>query len=116
MDRTTIAKLNNSLARPFPIAAWGETAYIKPMPHALRVSVFDVHKENPVQAMALVVQACLCDEKGKRLYDLTEEDLAEISNFPMSVMDELTDAAMEVSGLRPEAVEEAKKKSKPTRS
>ena len=53
-----------------------------------------------IESLYFIVAACLCDEDGARLYDATDEnDLGEVSDFEVSTLKQIMEAALEFSGL-----------------
>jgi hypothetical protein len=58
---------------------------------------------------ARLLVLCIVDDSGKRLY--TESDVAEVSGFPIRVLDSLFAAAQELNSMGVTAVEDARKNS-----
>ncbi len=53
-----------------------------------------------VEILYFIAAACLCDEQGARLYDPSKaEDLEEVSDFEVSTLKQIMEAAIEFSGL-----------------
>ena len=53
-----------------------------------------------IESLYFIVAACLCDEDGARLYDATNKnDLEEVSDFEVSTLKQIMEAALEFSGL-----------------
>lgn len=94
------------------VPEWGGVVHIG-LATAGDVEKFGRAKDEPEQ-MARFLAACLCDEKGNRLFD--KSDFKRLSEKPFRIITRLVDEAMRHNGIGDDAEDDLEKNSPTTSS
>lgn len=128
LDKSSITRVDDQkVTGPISVPEWGGDVYIRSMNGKeledweenmyLRVKSAPKGEMNSVRGIsAFLLVRTLSDEKGKRLFGNTKEDLDIITSKNGVVVEMLRDVAMDFNGLTPDSIEEAEKNSEATPS
>lgn len=107
--KTRILAAKKKLA-PVDVEDWDFPVFVRRMTSAER-EVYRRESEKPdsdwVQEQRIIVASCLCDENGAAIF-ASPDELKEIDS---AILDKLSGAVSQMSGVTKEAEEEIKKKS-----
>jgi hypothetical protein len=97
-----------------PVEEWGGMVTVQEMTAEQRDEfdeyVIGMREENKVKGLrAVVVSICVVDEEGKRVFN--DLDIPDLNKKSATIIGRIADAAMQLSGLSEEDVEERVKNS-----
>lgn len=113
MKRNEFLKAARESVRLEPVETPIGVVFVRSMPAGKRdefeqMAAFANRDKTPVKNVrAFAVIACACNETGEKIFG--DSDAAELSELPTEVLDPIFNKALELSGLSPDALEDAKK-------
>lgn len=113
LNKETFLGLHAQILRQ-QVPQWDAAIYLRVMSADERlawikaVDAVPSDEKSSLPTLALLAR-CLCDERGKRLFSDSADDLAALSAIDATVADQLGRVAMRMNGLNEEGREDIKK-------
>ena len=116
LSKDQIVAINDVQTKKVEVPEWNGHCYVRMMSAggrdefetaAIRSRVDDPAKADVKGLRSLLVALTLCDEFGELLF--SKKDISLIEKKASSALDKIIAASQEINGLKPDAVEDAKK-------
>lgn len=106
LTKDDILNCRDITIKPVSVPEWGGGLHVKTITGKDRIELVRASKAGQMRIEWLLARA-LCDDQGTRIFD--DKDVEALGQRNTVVLERLGQEAMRVSGLLPEAVEEAAK-------